>query len=41
MDVHGMNYAAGVYGGPDFYGEFLNKEGHEHLSVIRVNQVRR
>ena len=32
VDVHGMNYAAGVYGGPDFYGEFLNKEGHEHLS---------
>lgn len=34
VDVHGMNYAAGVYGGPDFYGEFLNKEGHEHLSVF-------
>lgn len=32
IDVHGMNYAAGVYGGPHFYGEFLNKEGHEHLS---------
>ena len=32
VDVHGMNYAAGVYGGPDFYGEFLNKKGHEHLS---------
>lgn len=32
VDVHGMNYAAGVYGGPDFYGGFLNKEGHEHLS---------
>ena len=32
VDVHGMNYAAGVYGGPDFYGEFLNKEGHEKLS---------
>lgn len=32
VDVHGMNYAAGVYGGPHFYGEFLNKEGHEHLS---------
>lgn len=32
VDVHGMNYAAGVYGGPHFYGEFLNKEGHENLS---------
>lgn len=32
VDVHGMNYAAGVYGGPHFYGEFLNKEGHELLS---------
>ncbi len=32
VDVHGMNYAAGCYGGPHFYGEFLNKEGHEHLS---------
>lgn len=32
VDVHGMNYAAGVYGGPDFYGKFLSKEGHEHLS---------
>lgn len=32
VDVHGMNYAAGVYGGADFYGKFLNKEGHEHLS---------
>ena len=32
VDVHGMNYAAGVYGGPEFYGEFLNKPGHEHLS---------
>lgn len=32
VDVHGMNYAAGVYGGPHFYGEFLNKDGHEHLS---------
>ncbi len=32
VDVHGMNYAAGVYGGPDFYGKFLNKAGHEHLS---------
>lgn len=31
VDVHGMNYAVGVYGGPDFYGEFLNKPGHEHL----------
>lgn len=32
VDVHGMNYAAGVYGGPHFYGEFLNRKGHEHLS---------
>ncbi len=32
VDVHGMNYAAGVYGGPHFYKEFLNKKGHEHLS---------
>lgn len=32
VDVHGMNYAAGCYGGPHFYGEFLNKPGHEHLS---------
>lgn len=32
VDVHGMNYAAGVYGGPHFYGDFLNKKGHEHLS---------
>ena len=32
VDVHGMNYAAGVYGGPDFYGDFLNKPGHEHLA---------
>lgn len=32
VDVHGMNYAPGVYGGPNFYGKFLNKKGHEHLS---------
>lgn len=32
VDVHGMNYAAGVYGGPYFYGEFLSKDGHEHIS---------
>lgn len=32
VDVHGMNYAAGVYGGPDLYGAFLNQKGHEHLS---------
>lgn len=32
VDVHGMNYAAGVYGGPDFYGDFLNKPGHENIS---------
>lgn len=32
VDVHGMNYAAGVYGGPHLYGEFLNKKGHEKLS---------
>ena len=32
VDVHGMNYAAGCYGGPHFYGEFLDKKGHEHLS---------
>lgn len=32
VDVHGMNYAAGVYGGPHFYGDFLNKKGHEALS---------
>ena len=32
VDVHGMNYAAGVYGGPHFYRDFLNKKGHEHLS---------
>lgn len=31
VDVHGMNYAAGVYGGPHFYGDFLNKEGHENI----------
>lgn len=32
VDVHGMNYAVGVYGGPDFYGEFLNKPEHKNLS---------
>jgi len=32
VDVHGMNYAAGTYGGPDFYGEFLSKPGHEKLA---------
>ena len=32
VDVHGMNYAAGVYGGPYFYGDFLNKKGHENLA---------
>ena len=32
VGVHGMNYAAGVYGGPHFYGDFLRKEGHEALS---------
>jgi beta-galactosidase len=31
MDVHGMNYAAGVYGGPDFYGKFLKHPGHEKI----------
>ena len=34
VDVHGMNYPAGIYGGADFYGEFLNKKGHEHLSGL-------
>ncbi|WP_316834209.1 beta-galactosidase GalB [Pedobacter nutrimenti] len=33
VDVHGMNYAAGVYGGPNFYGEFLRKKGHEKLAA--------
>lgn len=32
VDVHGMNYPSGCYGGSDFYGDFLSKEGHEHLS---------
>ena len=32
VDVHGMNYPSGVYGGPDFYGTFLNYPGHEQLS---------
>jgi beta-galactosidase len=32
VDVHGMNYAAGVYGGPDLYGKFLEKPGHEKLA---------
>lgn len=33
VDVHGMNYASGTaYGGPNFYGEFLNKKGHENLA---------
>jgi beta-galactosidase len=32
LDVHGMNYAAGVYGGPDLYGAFLAKKGHETLA---------
>ena len=32
VDVHGMNYPSGVYGGPEFYGTFLNHPGHEHLS---------
>ncbi len=32
VDVHGMNYAAGCYGGPDFYGKFLAKPGHEKLA---------
>jgi beta-galactosidase len=32
VDVHGMNYASGMaYGGPNFYGEFLDKKGHENL----------
>ncbi len=32
VDVHGMNYPSGIYGGPDFYGTFLNYPKHEHLS---------
>jgi beta-galactosidase len=32
LDVHGMNYAAGVYGGPDLYGKFLSFPGHEKLA---------
>lgn len=32
VDVHGMNYPSGVFGGPDFLGTFLNHPGHEHLS---------
>lgn len=31
VDVHGMNYPSGVYGGPDFYSKFLNHPGHELL----------
>ena len=32
VDVHGMNYAPGCYGGPDFYVKFLAKPGHEKLA---------
>lgn len=32
VDVHGMNYPSGVYGGPDFYKTFLEYDGHENLS---------
>lgn len=32
VDVHGMNYPAGVYGGTDFYGKFLEKPEHQHLA---------
>lgn len=32
VDVHGMNYPSGCFGGPDFYGTFLNHEGHGHLA---------
>lgn len=32
VDVHGMNYPSGRFGGPDFYGDFLSKKGHENLS---------
>lgn len=32
VDVHGMNYPSGGFGGPDFYGDFLSKKGHEQLS---------
>lgn len=31
VDVHGMNYPSGVYGGPDFYDKFLRYPGHEFL----------
>lgn len=33
VDVHGINYAVSGYGGPDFYGDFLNKEGHELIAA--------
>lgn len=32
VDVHGMNYAPGGYGGPNFYVDFLAKPGHERLA---------
>jgi beta-galactosidase len=32
QDVHGMNYAAGVYGGPDHYGKFLDDPRHKNLA---------
>ncbi|MGF7232781.1 beta-galactosidase GalB [Arachidicoccus sp.] len=32
VDVHGMNYPSGVYGGPDFYGKFLHYKNHEHIA---------
>lgn len=34
VDVHGMNYAAGVYGGPHFYGQFMGKKGHEKIAAF-------
>lgn len=32
VDVHGMNYPAGVYGGRNFLAEFQAKAGHENLA---------
>lgn len=36
VDVHGMNYPSGIYGGADLYGKFLDYPGHEHLSGFAI-----
>lgn len=39
VDVHGMNYPSGVYGGPDFMKHFSTIRGMNTYQALPVNPV--